>query len=198
MLDKQNTDDKRGRPMDLSRNQIILETTINLVSEKGYDAVTMDAVAKKAKVGKGTIYRRWATKSDLAIEAAITMCPFETSKEQINREQNLRGQLIDVLSLLILEENTNYQKAMNSICNAIAWNEQSKIREAFNLSYKNLLTHILEFKIKNNSLTNDNLQLIIDIGPALITYKNQFDVEVVTVNYIENIVDKIILPLINE
>jgi AcrR family transcriptional regulator len=35
----------------------------------GYDAVTMDAIAARAKVGKATVYRRWSSKETLAVEA---------------------------------------------------------------------------------------------------------------------------------
>jgi AcrR family transcriptional regulator len=42
---------------------------MGLVREVGYDAATMDAVAARARVGKATVYRRWATKEKLVAEA---------------------------------------------------------------------------------------------------------------------------------
>src|SRR5690242_6628226 len=109
---QQQTEEKRGRPLDLSRNKVILETTINLLAETGYDSLTIEAVASKAKVGKGTIYRRWSSKAELVIDAAISMSRFEIAKDKLNKTQDLRGQLIELLSLLFLEDNKNYQKAM--------------------------------------------------------------------------------------
>lgn len=193
--DQQNLEEKRGRPLDLSRNKIILETTINLVSEYSYDSLTIDAVAKKAKVGKGTIYRRWSTKKELVIDAAILMCPFETSKNHLNKNQDLRGQIIELLSLMCLEENTNYQKAMSAICSAVAWDEQSDIRESFYSSYRNVMHSILKTHIRDHLISDEDLELVTDIGPALIMYQDQVKKGICPA-YIERAVDKLIMPLI--
>ena len=40
-----------------------------LIREVGYDAVAMDAIAARAGVGKATVYRRWASKEALVVEA---------------------------------------------------------------------------------------------------------------------------------
>ncbi|MET7759856.1 TetR/AcrR family transcriptional regulator [Streptomyces sp. NPDC005389] len=45
---------------------------MDLVTEQGIGAVTMDAVASRAGVSKPAIYRRWPTKQDLIIAAAET------------------------------------------------------------------------------------------------------------------------------
>ncbi|KQP64224.1 MULTISPECIES: TetR/AcrR family transcriptional regulator [unclassified Nocardioides] len=41
------------------REQEILDATLELLSEVGYDRLTMDAVATRAKASKATLYRRW-------------------------------------------------------------------------------------------------------------------------------------------
>jgi AcrR family transcriptional regulator len=61
----------RGRPFDRSRGAAILSATLALLSEVGYDRLTMEMVAVRAKAGKGALYRRWSSKSDLVV-AAIT------------------------------------------------------------------------------------------------------------------------------
>jgi AcrR family transcriptional regulator len=47
----------------------ILEATLQVLAEVGYDRLTMDAVATKAKASKATLYRRWTNKVSLVIEA---------------------------------------------------------------------------------------------------------------------------------
>jgi AcrR family transcriptional regulator len=59
-----------GRPRDPSRDGVIRAAILRLLAEVGYGALTMDAVAAEAGVGKATIYRRWRTKQDLVIAAA--------------------------------------------------------------------------------------------------------------------------------
>jgi AcrR family transcriptional regulator len=57
-----------GRPRDPSRDGVIRAAILHLLADVGYGALTMDAVASEAGVGKATIYRRWRTKQDLVVD----------------------------------------------------------------------------------------------------------------------------------
>ncbi|MFW3171435.1 TetR/AcrR family transcriptional regulator [Geodermatophilus sp. CPCC 206100] len=57
-----------GRPRDPSRDGVIRSAILRLLADVGYGAMTMDAVAAEAGVGKATIYRRWRTKQDLVVD----------------------------------------------------------------------------------------------------------------------------------
>jgi AcrR family transcriptional regulator len=50
----------------------ILEATLEVLCDVGYDRLTMDAVATRAKASKATLYRRWERKSALVIDALLT------------------------------------------------------------------------------------------------------------------------------
>lgn len=47
----------------------ILAATLEVLADVGYDRLTMDAVATRAKASKATLYRRWTNKVSLVIEA---------------------------------------------------------------------------------------------------------------------------------
>jgi AcrR family transcriptional regulator len=51
------------------REQQILDATLAVLADVGYDRLTMDAVAARAKASKATLYRRWSNKVSLVIEA---------------------------------------------------------------------------------------------------------------------------------
>ena len=51
------------------REAEILEATLDVLGEVGYDRLTMDAVALRAKASKATLYRRWNGKVSLVIDA---------------------------------------------------------------------------------------------------------------------------------
>jgi AcrR family transcriptional regulator len=53
------------------REDEILDATVELLMEVGYDRLTMDAVAKRAHASKATLYRRWETKPSLVVEALV-------------------------------------------------------------------------------------------------------------------------------
>ncbi|SDC71271.1 TetR/AcrR family transcriptional regulator [Nocardioides lianchengensis] len=47
----------------------ILTATLEVLADVGYDRLTMDAVATRAKASKATLYRRWTNKVSLVIDA---------------------------------------------------------------------------------------------------------------------------------
>ena len=58
-----------GRPRSEEAHRAILDATLELLSEVGFSALTVEGVASRAGVGKATIYRRWPSKLPLVIEA---------------------------------------------------------------------------------------------------------------------------------
>jgi AcrR family transcriptional regulator len=64
-----------GRPRDPAISGEVLRVTQQLLAEVGYDLVTLEQIAARAKVTKPTIYRRWATKAELVIDAVRNLGP---------------------------------------------------------------------------------------------------------------------------
>jgi len=52
----------------------IFSATLGLLAERGYDALTVEAIAAQAGVNKTTIYRTWATKDEV-LAAALLEAP---------------------------------------------------------------------------------------------------------------------------
>lgn len=59
-----------GRPRSERAHAAILDASLALARELGFDAVTIEGIAARAGVGKTTIYRRWASK-ELVVCAAL-------------------------------------------------------------------------------------------------------------------------------
>ena len=51
----------------------ILDATLEVLGDVGYDRLTMDAVATRAKASKATLYRRWRGKADLVVDALLVV-----------------------------------------------------------------------------------------------------------------------------
>lgn len=58
-----------GRPRNPSLDVAIRQAALQLLAEGGLDACALDEVARRAGVGKATIYRRWPSKDDLVRDA---------------------------------------------------------------------------------------------------------------------------------
>jgi len=62
----------RGRPRREGADEEILDVARDILAERGYRELTVDAVAERAGVAKTTVYRRWPSKGALV---AATIAP---------------------------------------------------------------------------------------------------------------------------
>jgi AcrR family transcriptional regulator len=85
----------RGRA---ARVEAILDAAVELIGEVGYDRMSMDAIAGRARASKATMYRHWPGKAELVAEAfrchscAEVSCPPDTG--------SLRGDLLATVDAL--------------------------------------------------------------------------------------------------
>jgi AcrR family transcriptional regulator len=80
----------RGRPPSPTARAQIVEATLELLAERGFQATTIEAIAGRAGVGRNTIYRRWDAKEELIVDAL-----YELSADLDSQEGN------DVYELLL-------------------------------------------------------------------------------------------------
>lgn len=80
----------RGRPRRAAAREAIIEATLELLAERGFQAATMDAIAARACVGKNTIYRRWSSKEELVADAVREL----TAEADLKQEGDLHSLLL--------------------------------------------------------------------------------------------------------
>jgi AcrR family transcriptional regulator len=68
----------------------ILQAALEVLGDVGYDRLTMDAVATRAKASKATLYRRWNSKVSLVIDAVLA----EKQHPPAADTGSLRGDLV--------------------------------------------------------------------------------------------------------
>jgi AcrR family transcriptional regulator len=64
---------RRGRPRSAAADRAILAATRTALVEVGWSRLTMGEIARRAKVAKTTLYRRWAAKSELVVDAVAVL-----------------------------------------------------------------------------------------------------------------------------
>ena len=69
--------------------EAVLRATLDLLTEIGLDALSIEEVARRSGVAKTTIYRHWATRSDLVVEA----CSRLVAEGEAPDTGSLRGDL---------------------------------------------------------------------------------------------------------
>ncbi|MXX92025.1 MAG: TetR/AcrR family transcriptional regulator [Chloroflexi bacterium] len=113
-------DPKPGRPRDPNLDRAILRATIQVLTDVGYAAMSVERVANIAGVGKTTIYRRYENKEELTAAAMRSLTdnfgpPPDTgsARDDIIEMliQNLtaleRGPGFSVMGALLVEERRN-------------------------------------------------------------------------------------------
>ncbi|HEY1812118.1 MAG TPA: TetR/AcrR family transcriptional regulator [Kofleriaceae bacterium] len=70
-MTKQLAQKQVGRPRDEEATETILRSALELGTELGFDALTVEAIAARAGVGKTTIYRRWPHAWAVVVEAVL-------------------------------------------------------------------------------------------------------------------------------
>jgi AcrR family transcriptional regulator len=87
----------RGRPRDASRDTAIIDATMHVLAELGYEQMSVEAVAARAEVAKTTIYRRYPDK------AALVMAAVERRAAAVPptvKSDGLRERLLEVVTWL--------------------------------------------------------------------------------------------------
>jgi len=91
---------QRGRPRDSSIDLNVMRSALEVLREVGFRAMTLDAVAAHAGVGKMTIYRRWPNKAQVVMEAFLQLVsplshfpPAKRALERLRLQMQLQAKL---------------------------------------------------------------------------------------------------------
>jgi len=93
-----------GRPRSREADAAITRATMELLSEVGYEALTVEHVAARAGVGKSTLYRRFPAKSDLVVAtiAGIVQQAAPGGSDGIPAREALREMLRDTAGIVAI------------------------------------------------------------------------------------------------
>ena len=158
----------RGRPRSMECHGAILDSVLQLMQKEGYNAVTIEGVARHAGVGKQTIYRWWGSRAELILEA------FANHAADIVPTPD-RGSLREDLEVFIAAGFKRLFKGYGAImrglmADAILDPEFNKIlREAFILRRRAATKEILKRGIERGEIAKDtDMDLMIDMlfGPV--------------------------------
>jgi AcrR family transcriptional regulator len=91
----------RGRPRSAESRKAILDAAFGILVERGYGAMSIEAVATRAGVGKTTVYRWWPSRADLAVDAFFAATEAELAMPATgSAEQDFRSQVTALADML--------------------------------------------------------------------------------------------------
>lgn len=193
----------RGPARDAERDQRIIRAALELLAEDGFEALTMERTAVRAGVAKATVYRRWAAKTDLAVDALRTLDDGPVSVPP-GTEPTLRAELLGVLAAAT--GCSDVQRHAVSMALAEGARRHPVLAEAFQRQvvdmYLTTLRDIVtraaargEISAEKRDRLLDDDALEITTGPALALYRFLADGRAPGPEYVEKIVDRVVLPL---
>jgi len=108
-----------GRKRDHLLDAKILEATLDVLAEVGASGLTMDLVAARASAGKGAIYRRWGSKSELVIDAIAQLKRGHIDLPNLPDTGTLRGDLMALFKPLSKRERERWAKIMSALASLV-------------------------------------------------------------------------------
>jgi TetR/AcrR family transcriptional regulator, regulator of autoinduction and epiphytic fitness len=163
--------------------RVILEAVLVELGLVGYGALTIEAVAARAGVGKSTIYRHWSGKLDLVEDA------FRTLKAQalVPESGTLRERLTTFLEQIAqLVEESTYSACMPALIDAAERDPQVRaFHTNFSAERRAVLVDVLREAVKTGELPkNADPELLADalVGPIVmrrLMFSEPFDPKLV-------------------
>ena len=175
------------------RESELLAVTLQLLQEHGYDRLTVDAVAARARASKATVYRRWPSKAALVLAAFIegirqVAVPPETG--------TLKGDLLH-MGELICQQGRQHAGTIRAVLVEVSRSPalNDVMQHQFIEQRKALMTHILAQAVDRGEIDqaaiNDELW---DVLPHYLIFRSIMPGKPPTKQTVQALVDEVIIP----
>jgi AcrR family transcriptional regulator len=185
-----------GRPRDTSRDLAIRDATLALLTEVGYEQLSMEAVASRSGAAKTTIYRRYRDKAAL-VAAAVEHRSQATPPEPAAGD--LRGdllQLVTWLSRQIAEQEIGLLGALFAGMRSDT-RLAEEMRRILRRDEAAMTDEPLRKAIRHGEqLTSRAAEIFAEVAPAVIVHRIVIAGESCDETFIAHLVDDILLPLL--
>lgn len=186
-----------GRPRDTSRGLAILEATLSLLTEVGYEQLSMEAVASRSGSAKTTIYRRYRDKAALvaaAVEHRARTTPPALAADTLR--ENLLG-LVSWLARQIAEQEVGLLGALFAGMRSDA-RLAEEMRRILRRDEAAMTDEPLRRAIRHGErLAPRAAELFAEVAPAVIVHRIVIAGESCDESFVEHLVDDILLPLLH-
>lgn len=190
---------KPGRKRDHSLDPKILDAALEVLAEVGYDGMTLDAVAARAKAGKATLYRRWSSKSELVLDAVACMKTRDRGHSELPDTGDLRNDLIAMLKPPSMDDSEKRLRVMGGLASMVSRNPEftEAVRESIlgpkAKAYRLVLERAAERGEIPRKPTSD-MEMFAQILPAMTAFRMLMTRNPPDRKYFIHLIDAIVLP----
>lgn len=190
---------KRGAALE----EAILEAAFAELSDVGYSQFSVEAVAARARTGKASIYRRWASKQELVLDAMMDRLPTAAQcgispqwDDSVTTADALR-QIACSISQVLLSPAGDAMRAIK--CEAFTDPELARmIDDRFQAPRRAAMLHLLQRGVERGEVRPEAVSpLVADVLPAVLSHRIVLQREPVDESTIAEIMERIIIPLVS-
>jgi AcrR family transcriptional regulator len=190
---------QRGRPRDPQRGEAILDATIELIAEIGYDRMSIEAIAARAGVSKPTLYRRWPSG-----KAALVADAMRARHDALDPPADTGGLRGDLLAL-IAEMDSRLRGEMQVACGILSCLRESAelaelVRCDLTEASRERWRIPVDRAIERGELPEGFVAptLFADVGPSLVFMRVALLDEPVGSAFATELVDDLLLPILRD
>ncbi|MET1004171.1 MAG: TetR/AcrR family transcriptional regulator [Propionibacteriaceae bacterium] len=186
-----------GRKRDHTRDPEILEAALAVLAETGYDGMTIDMVAARAKAGKATIYRRWPSKNELVIDAVACMKADGAGFDQLPDTGTLRGDLIAMIKPHSIKEGAKKLQVMAGLISMLvrapelAATANAAIVEPRAAANRTLMRRAID---RGEISADCDIETLSLVAPSMAAYRVLIQQKPVDREFLVSLIDGVILP----
>lgn len=186
-----------GRKRDDSLDSTIVEAALNTLAEVGYDRMTMDQVAAKAKTGKASIYRRWTSKTELVRDAIVFMNRHSVNLTELPDTGSIRDDLLALIKPYSAEHSERKLRVLSGLGSFFA--DYRKIsedlpRQIFG-GWENANAQLLERAVERGELAaSANIPAACRVISAMTAFTTTLQLKAFDRASYADLLDSIVLP----
>lgn len=187
----------RGRRRDPALDTAILDAAIEVVAEVGYERMTMDMVALKAKAGKAAAYRRWRSKADLIIDAVAHLKRTQVDLDALPDTGTLRGDLLGMFKPSSAREGERKMRVMAGLASVLS--QHPELAEAGNAAIVEPWASA-NLRLMQRAVARGEIQAGADIEtashvmPSMAAYRALIQRRPFELQFLTSVIDGVLLP----
>ncbi|MEV0386104.1 TetR/AcrR family transcriptional regulator [Nonomuraea sp. NPDC050643] len=183
-------------PLDPERDRAILDATLELLSEVGYDRMSVDQIAKRARASKATIYRRWAGKPELVVDVICRR--FDMDAPRGEDTGSLRGDLAGIFRGLCRSVERKYTLVIGLSSTLVSNEELARtLREHMPVKDLGDVSALLERAVARGELAGPvDAARLYGLAEALVWHRMIFAGPPFEEAFVEESVDGVLLPVL--
>ncbi|MBR7828791.1 TetR/AcrR family transcriptional regulator [Actinospica sp. MGRD01-02] len=186
-----------GRIRTTARHDELCRAALELLSELGYDRLTMDAVAARAGAGKATLYRRWTGKASMVADALSRM---KAIPDEVDTG-SLRGDLVAMTCGFGAGDDPFQTGVTAGLVSALV--HDAELRDAFAEHFlaprKRMQLTAFERAVRRGEIPpQQDFDLLAGVLPAMVFHRMMTTGQAPDADFALTVIDRVLLPLAHQ